>query len=88
MAQSQTVDVDRLPNHMQTAARQYVEEGAHVGGFLTAVLSNDLAEAYGRADAANQQAMGEWVRWMVNDIPMGAWGSPEAVEEWQEQGGL
>lgn len=88
MAQSQAVNVERLPNHMQDAARRYVEDGAHVGGFLEAVLSNDLVGAFGRADSANRDAMEDWVAWLYNDAPAGCWGSAEAVEQWQKQNGL
>ena len=40
------MNYDKLPAHMQEAARGYVEDGAVVGGFLTALLSNNLFETY------------------------------------------
>jgi len=80
--------VSRLPEHMQEGAKAYVEHGRMPGGFMHAVLTNDLVGAVGHADATNAEALQEWVRWMYNDIPAPAWGSEEAVLEWIEQDGL
>lgn len=77
-----------LPDHMQSGARRYIELGVAPGDFLTAVLSNDLKEAFGRADPANQAAMSEWVSWLYNECPMSANGSLETVKAWCIAGGL
>lgn len=77
-----------LPEHMRSPARDYVERGVRPGGFLTAVLSNDLKEAFGRADHINFQFMSDWVGWLVWNCPSGAQGSPEKVAAWIERGGL
>jgi len=73
---------DRLPEAMREHARAYVERHQPVGGFLTAVLSNDLVNAIGRADAENVLYMAEWAMWLWNDIPAPCWGSPEKVRAW------
>ncbi len=62
--------------------RQYVDHRVPPGGFLFAVLSNDLYEAVGRADdlnRANLPAIAEYVRW---NIPVACRGSVEAVRAW------
>jgi len=82
------MNYDILPEHMREAAREYVEYGAPVGSFLTAVLENNLIEAYKCADDTNTAAMRDWAFWVYDQLPGGAWGSPEAVRSWQECGGL
>ena len=37
--------------------RRYADQGIPTGGFLQAVLANDLMEAVGRADEANGRAL-------------------------------
>lgn len=82
------INYTRLPEHMQGAARRYVEKGIEPGSFLTAVICNDLRGAFGRADEANRAAMWEWVLFFHNDAPGGCWGSPEHFAAWVKQGGL
>ena len=83
-----TIKYDRLPAHMQDGARLYVEHGVPPGGFLAAVLSNNMMDAFARADSANAAAMKEWAMWMRNDAPRGCWGSQSIVEDWVDRGGL
>lgn len=63
----------------------YFQDKRPVGGFLTALLSNDLMEAYAHADDNNRAAMKGYVMWLYNDAPgrgSSAWGSREAVKAW------
>lgn len=53
-----------------------------VGDFLTAVLSNDLFGAAGRADSQNQRVLPEICKFIYNNLPNNSWGSPEIVKEW------
>jgi len=73
---------DRLPEAMREHARAYIEERHPVGGFLRAVLENDLVNAFGRADPENRAAMADWALWLWNDIPSQSWGSRAKVEAW------
>jgi hypothetical protein len=79
---------DRLPAHMREGARLYVERGIEPGGFLFAVLSNDLLGAYERADDVNTFAMRAWAAWLHDECPLGAQGSPEKVRAWIGRGGM
>lgn len=72
-------DYSMLPEHMQSAARRYIEEGELPGHFLFAVLSNNLMEAASRADDVNQVSLHTWASWMYNEIPGSAHGSREEV---------
>jgi hypothetical protein len=82
------IDWSLIPEHCQDGIRRYLEQGAVVGDFLTAVLSNDLKEACGRADHVNLQRLGDYVKFLFNFAPRQAWGSVENVEAWIERGGL
>lgn len=81
-------DYSRLPVHMQKTARLYVEKGIPGGSFFTAVASNDLMGAFGKADEDNRDAMWEWCNFFYNEVPMECHGSPEIVRAWIERGGV
>lgn len=61
---------------------RYVEDDVPPGGFLTAVLSNDLAEAFAWADSDCKSALPDIVRYLNNEIPAVCWGSKDKVEAW------
>ena len=71
----------QLPPLSAEGARNYVKLRLHPGGFLRAVLENDLALAFGRADQKNTEVMGVWARWL-GLIPRDCWGSPQKVNDW------
>ena len=80
-----TTNYDRLPEHMRDGARLYIEQGIAPGGFLTAVLCNDLAGAASRADGVNQRYLFDWAQWLYNEIPSEAWGSEDTVNTWMKK---
>jgi hypothetical protein len=83
------VRYDRVPvPHMAPAVRRYIERGIPPGHFLCALLSNDLFEAFGRADDDNAAAMRDWTIFVYCELPSGCWGSPEAINAWCNAGGL
>ncbi len=67
---------------MLASIDRYVNDRIPPGGFLTAVLSNDLTQAVARADDTNIRLLPEYVRYCYNEIPSPCWGSPERVEAW------
>lgn len=71
-----------IPAYMVGAAKRYILQGIPPGSFLTAVISNDLREAFARADDDNAAAMHGWVRFFFNYAPSGCWGSPERYSNW------
>ena len=75
-------DYDRLPEHMRGVMQRYIENKIPPGGFLTAVLENDLAGAFGRADHINRHRIYDIVSFLYNEAPRACWGSPEAVTKW------
>jgi len=78
---------EAIPEHMRESAREYVLHGRQPSHFLYTILQNDLVQAGRRADPQNARCLTGWARYLDN-IPMAAWGSPEAVAEWIRRGGL
>lgn len=61
---------------------RYLNNRIPCGSFLTAVLENNLCEAFGRADMFNSANMKNIVGYIYNHIPSNAWGSRAKVESW------
>ena len=70
---------DDIPEHTKDALERYLEDRYLPGGFLTAVLSNDLFGAIGRADAENAVALPYICQFIYNRFPAGSWGSEKIV---------
>lgn len=86
---SNDIDWAKVPvAHMIGGIKRYVERGIPPGHFLTALLSNDLMGAVGRADEENLAALTRWAIFIRWELPSGCHGSPERVKDWIEQRGL
>jgi len=72
---------------MVESLERYVEGGVPPGGFLQAVLCNDLAEACSRADLENLRNIPAFAAYLHNRVPWGAWGDYKRFEAWCVQGG-
>jgi hypothetical protein len=55
------------------------------GGFLEAVLANDLMESVGRADSYNRHVLPEICTYIYNEMPSACHGSYAAVSRWLER---
>ena len=77
-----------IPEYTKQAIDAYVQDHRPVGDFLTAVLSNDLALSFGRADEENRRALFDIVSYCWNEIPGPCWGSPKKVRAWLEVGAM
>ncbi len=71
-----------IPERMKQSIDRYVEHRTPVGSFLTAVLKNDLCQAFSQADEDNRVNLFEIVAYCWNEIPGDCWGSPEQVKAW------
>lgn len=60
----------------------FVLHGHQPGGFLTAVMTNDLMEAIGRGDDGALANLPHIVSYLYNDVPSGAWGSSDRFRDW------
>lgn len=67
---------------IKASLQRYVEHHIEPGGFLRAVLENDLFTAVGKADYINIHKLHEICVYIYNVLPITCWGSPEKVEEW------
>ena len=76
------LDYSLIPNQsMVEGIKRYVERGIAPGGFMTALLSNNLTGALNGADVTNQSLLawtidedGEavapaWIKWLIWDVP-------------------
>lgn len=70
------------PQHLKESLARYVEIKIECGGFLTAILENNLKEAIGRADHINIELIPHIVAYCYNSLPSTCWGSPEKVNSW------
>ena len=82
------MDYNELPVNLRGGIQSYIERGMGVGGFLTAVLENDLAKAVERGGGDNRKRLADIVIWLYNNAPRVAWGSVASVEAWEAKGGL
>ena len=71
-----------IPKHTKYQIDQYVSNKIPPGGFLYALLTNDLLETISKADEINQLYIVDIVKYLYNDVPAICWGSEEKVKEW------
>ncbi len=63
--------------------RDWIENAVSPGGFLTAVLENNLLQVMRRADLENRKALYHIVELLESYAPIGCYGSPEKVAAWK-----
>jgi hypothetical protein len=78
-------DYSLIPEHTRAALRRWVFCGIPPGGFLTAMLTNDLMGAIGSADSENIRAIPQIAMFIYNRLPALAQGSRERMEQWPER---
>lgn len=81
-------DWGMLPFHMREPLQRYIEDGLEPGGFLQAVLENDLSGAVSRADSTNIHRIPDFVRFLQYYAPAICWGSPELYQSWVKRRGI
>lgn len=81
------MDAWNIPDRQQESIANWILYGRPTGGFLMAVLENDLYEAAGRADRENIRLLPGYAA-MLGTLPVQCWGSEQRVEAWRNVGGL
>jgi len=71
-----------IPTAVQVGLDRYVQAKIRPGGFLYAVLTNDLFGALHRADNESRYHLDEIVRHIWHQLPGECWGSVAKVEAW------
>lgn len=71
-----------IPEHTRNALLRYARNHIKAGGFIEALVSNDLMNAVGRADSVHKPIIGECVLWLMNQAPSGCFGSAAKYDEW------
>jgi|TARA_R110000751_G_scaffold88936_1_gene175649 hypothetical protein len=70
------------PVHILDSINRYVEHRLPPGGFVTAVLSNDLTGAFNAADTDSEAGIRDILKYVRWEIPAESWGSPAKVAAW------
>jgi hypothetical protein len=71
-----------VPAHLREGLRAYMMEHRPTGGFLAAVLENDLFLASSRADPQSQRSFHAIAKYIYNCAPGQCYGSREKVDAW------
>ena len=79
------IDYDPIPESTRETIDNWVAKGWLPGGFVTAVLQNDLQGAVGRADHHNIAALHSIVAYVYNECPSTCWGSAEKMQAWAKR---
>ena len=74
-----------IPKVTKDSLDRYVNEGIMPGGFLRAVLTNDLASAVFKADSNNLAALKDIMLYIYNEVPSDAWGSTATVIDYAQR---
>lgn len=73
--------INNIPRSTKESLDRYVQHKIPTGGFLQAVLSNDLFSAMAKADSESSEALKHIVMYIYNELPSECWGSKEKVRE-------
>jgi len=71
-----------IPLYMGESIKNYINYGIPPGGFLSAVICNDLRGAVGKADDINIKNLPAYVAYFYNEAPGNCWGSSEIMDSW------
>lgn len=71
-----------MPEITADAIKAYIVDHRKPHEFLRSVLSNNLLRAVTNADDEETAALPAIVIYIYNEVPSGAWGTPEKVEAW------
>lgn len=72
-----------IEQRFKEAIDRWVNDACPMGGFINAVLENNLKEALGRADEDAYHNIRDIVKYLYNEVPAGCWGSRERVKAWK-----
>lgn len=71
-----------VPSHLHAGLERYVIDHIQPGGFMLAVLSNDLGKAAMYADTRSWEGLPLTMRFIRNHLTDEMWGNAASVEQW------
>lgn len=71
-----------VPRSLHEGLVEYIVARRPMGGFLNAIVQNDLVEACRHADLENHARIYRVVYFLINFATAECWGSPAKVEAW------
>jgi hypothetical protein len=74
-----------IPEHLKESLHGYARYKVPTGGFLRAVLANDLVGAFSKGDKESLAALKDIASYVYNELPSDCWGSYKIVNEWLEK---
>lgn len=77
-----------MPAKYVPGLERWIKEGIEPGGFLQAVLKNDLFNAIAKADQVSQMALEFICGWLSCHAPAPCFGSEKNYKEWLKRGGM
>ncbi len=80
-----TEDYSKSPDRIMQNLLHYVDGTEAPGGFLYAVLCNDLFQAIARADSEMKILLPVLVSYIHWKLPLSCHGSPELVKIWMNK---
>jgi hypothetical protein len=79
-----TPDSSKIEPRFKDSIDRYVKDKIPIGGFLRAVLENDLKGAIGSADLDAMDNIRHILCYCWNEIPSNCWGNKDKVKSWLE----
>lgn len=76
-----------VPGHLRGGVARWIMTGTEPGGFLQAVLINDLKGAVTRGEPSSRAGLLQLVGWLIAEAPPMCWGSEGAYVDWVSSGG-
>ncbi len=73
-----------IPPYMIDGITNYIHHRIPPGGFLTAILCNDLKNTVFQADITNMRNIPAYIYYLYNYAPHDCWGSKEKFNKWIE----
>ena len=71
-----------IRDQMMEGIENYIKHRQVPGSFLSAIISNDLIGAVGRADDENMKNIPAFVEYFYNNAPPVCWGSEKNMNQW------
>ncbi len=82
------INYSLVPAHCRVGVQAWIEHGRVPGGFLQAVIKNDLFLAAVRADQINAGAFRDYAHFFYNETPSECYGSKDNFDVWKKHEGL